>query len=512
MKRLVSLVLAAMLLLSLMPAAMADGVKEIDVMVWYRDVDDLNFAEMAYYNDPENGITAQSGVKANFNQVKGADWSTKLNLALAGGNYPDIIMRGDIDLEMYGVDEQVLIPLDDAIEKYMPNYKALLDADPALAASLTSSDGKMYQIGWLIPQNINTESHLFINKQWLDNLDLAVPTTIEEFEQVLVAFRDQDADGDGDPSNEIPFGGPMMPMEDGMLHLLSFWGIPYNNHYASINDEGKVYSWLTSDAMRDAMETIHRWYDEGLIDMESVTQDVNSSDAKVNSGKVGSFWRWRLSAMGTDEAIYSQYVCVNPFAAEGYTPKLSYYLEVPVFGAAITVDCEDVEAACKWLDTQLEWENMINGYNGMRGEFWDYDAEGKVDIWPMTDGTRTVPGQSSMYYCSGEQYFAAVNMPPHRIEKSSYCEAYTAAGLIEKNSWQTLTKLVTFTVDESIEIDLRFADVDKYAQEAISSFIVKGVTDDGWNTYLKTFENIQLDGYLQLLQGAYDRYVEANAK
>jgi len=205
MKRLVSLVLAAMLLLCAAPAAFADSVKEIDVMVWYRDIDDLNFAEMAYYNAPETGITAQSGVKANFNQVKGADWSTKLNLALAGGNYPDIIMHGSIDLEMYGVDEQVLIPLDEAIEKYMPNYMALLDADPALAASLTSSDGHMYQIGWLIPQNINTESHLFLNKQWLDNLGLAVPTTVEEFEQVLVAFRDQDADGDGDAANEIPF-------------------------------------------------------------------------------------------------------------------------------------------------------------------------------------------------------------------------------------------------------------------------------------------------------------------
>ena len=60
-------------------------------------------------------------------------------------------------------------------------------------------------------------------------------------------------------------------------------------------------------------------------------------------------------------------------------------------------------------------------------------------------------------------------------------------------------------------MDLRFADVDKYAREAIAGFIVKGVTDDGWNTYLKTLDNIQLDGYLSILQTAYDRYLEANA-
>ena len=511
MKKLVTILLAALLTFSAVLPAFAADVREIDVMVWYRDIDELNFAEMPYYNDPETGITAQSGVKANFNQVKGADWSTKLNLVLASGNYPDIIMHGGIDLEMYGVDEEVLLPLEESIEKYMPNYKALLDADPALASSLTSSNGHVYQIGWLIPQNINTESHLFINKQWLDRLGLDVPGTIEEFEQALIAFRDKDADGDGNPSNEIPFGGPMTPMVDGVLHLLSFWGIPYNERFVSIDDDGNIYSWLKSDAMREALETIHRWYADGMIDVEAVTQDTNSAEAKINAGTIGSTWRWRMSAMGTDEAIYSQYVCLMPFSADGYSAKLSYYLEVPTFGAALTVGCEDVEAACKWLDTQLEWENMINGYNGMRGDFWDYDEDGKVDIFPMSDGTRTVPGQSSMYYCSGEAYFAAVNMPPHRIEKSDYCAEYTKAGVIEKNSWQTLTKLVTYTVEESVEMDLRFADVDKYAREAIAGFIVKGVTDDGWNTYLKTLDNIQLDGYLSILQTAYDRYLEANA-
>ena len=101
MKKLVSLLLAAALLLSLTSFALAeDAVKEIDVMVWYRDIDDLNFSEMPYYNDPEIGITVQSGVKANFNQVKGGDWSTKLNLMLTSAEYPDIIQHGSINLEM----------------------------------------------------------------------------------------------------------------------------------------------------------------------------------------------------------------------------------------------------------------------------------------------------------------------------------------------------------------------------------------------------------------------------
>ena len=511
MKKLVSLLLAAALLLSLTSFALAeDAVKEIDVMVWYRDIDDLNFSEMPYYNDPETGITAQSGVKANFNQVKGGDWSTKLNLMLTSAEYPDIIQHGSINLEMYGVDQEILLPLDEYIDRYMPNYKALLEADPQLAQSLRSSDGKMYQIGWIIPQNICTDSHLFINTQWLKNLNLEMPTTIEEYEQVLIAFRDQDADGDGDPSNEIPMGGTYGSMVSGLQFMFSCWGIPANDKYVSIDDNNKVYSHLQHENLRAALETLSRWYQEGLIDLEAVTQDENAFEAKVNAGNYGSFWRWRMTAMGTSEEVYSQYSFILPPAVDGVQAQLVRYLELPSFGAALTVGCEDVEAACKWMDTQFQWDNMINGYNGMYGEFWGYDENGKVDIYPMSDGTRTVPGQSSMYYCCGADYFAKVNMPSHRIEKTSYCEAYEAAGVIEKNSRHILQKLVTLTVDESTQRDLLFAEIDKYAKESITSFIVKGVTDDSWNAYVKTLDQLRIGEYIQLYQTAYDRYLEAN--
>ena len=510
MKKLVSLILALMLVVT---AAFACAETEIDVMVSYRDIDDLNFAEMAYYNDPEIGITAQTGVHANFNQVKASDWSTKLNLMLAAGEYPDIIQRGEINIEMYGVDQEILLPLDEYIDAYMPNYKALLEADPQLAAGLRSSDGKMYQIGWIIPQNINVNSHLFINTQWLKNLGLEKPTTMEELEQVLIAFRDQDADGDGDPSNEIPFGGTWNSSVSSLYYIFSSWGIPGNLKRVNIDENNKVYSWLQHENLRAAVETVSRWYNEGLIDIEAVSQDENAFEAKVNAGNLGAFWRWRMTAMGTDEAVYSQYEFLLPPTVEGIQAQLWRYLELPSFGAALTVGCEDIAAACKWLDAQFEWENMLNGYNGMKGpEFWGYDEAGKVDIYPMPDGTRTVPGQSSYYYCPGDEYFAKVNMPSHRVEKTTYCEAYEAAGVVEINSQDLLHKLVTKTVDESTQIDLLFAEIDKFSTEAITNFIVKGVTDESWAAYEKTLKDLRIDEYIAIYQTAYDRYLAANAQ
>ena len=46
------------------------------------------------------------------------------------------------------------------------------------------------------------------NTEWLDRLGMEMPTTLDEFYNMLVAFRDEDANGDGDPTNEIPGRAP----------------------------------------------------------------------------------------------------------------------------------------------------------------------------------------------------------------------------------------------------------------------------------------------------------------
>lgn len=108
-----------------------------------------------------------TGIKTEWEVIKGADWDTKLNLMFASGEYPDVIIapNGTVDDEEYGVTQQLLIPLDDLIEEYMPNYTSRRDAeesDPTV--SLVASDGQIYSVGYLVGQNINTNQHYFINQ------------------------------------------------------------------------------------------------------------------------------------------------------------------------------------------------------------------------------------------------------------------------------------------------------------------------------------------------------------
>ena len=72
----------------------------------------------------------------------------------------------------------------------------------------TQSDGKIYGLPKYQRFWPATASRQFINQQWLDQLGLSMPTTWDELYEVLVAFKEKDANGNGDPNDEIPMDWP----------------------------------------------------------------------------------------------------------------------------------------------------------------------------------------------------------------------------------------------------------------------------------------------------------------
>ena len=161
--------------------------------------------------------------------MKDADWQTRVNLTFASMDLPDVILTGNVDIEEYGVSQGLLVPLEDLIPQYMPNYYSRMkmnDADKAMYAS----DGRIYWIGSLIAQNINHDGNHYINKAWLDKLGLQVPKTIEELNAVLRAFRDNDPNGNG-LKDEIPFsGGDLKHQTQGLYTHFANFGVPLVNY------------------------------------------------------------------------------------------------------------------------------------------------------------------------------------------------------------------------------------------------------------------------------------------
>lgn len=134
------------------------------------------------------------------------DFGEQKALLFASDDLPDAFFGscglGDSDIVQ---NKEKLLELTDLInEETMPNLMKIFEEDPTMRMACTDRNEQIYSLPKKIPFRPKLNSQNYINKEWLDNLNLEMPTNYDELKEVLIAFKEQDADGDGDPNNEIP--------------------------------------------------------------------------------------------------------------------------------------------------------------------------------------------------------------------------------------------------------------------------------------------------------------------
>lgn len=482
----------------------------LNVMFAVRDSDTFaKFDEMPALQRLEE----QTNIDLEWDMVKGSDWSTKLNLMFASGDYPDLILasngNGAVDDEEYGVTQQLLVPLEDYIEKYMPTYTERAEAeksDPRVG--LTASDGHVYSVGNLVGQNICTSAHTFINQEWLNALGLEVPTTVDELTEVLRAFKTQDPNGNGQ-ADEIPLEMGLDTGFTGFRYILPMFGVPADNSYWIYLDENKQVQFApTQDGFRKALEWLHQMYEEGLTDPELLSQDSNTVDSKLKEGNVGFFTLWRLIAMGMDDGVASNSVCIMPPSAEGTNSLMHRTLEIASPAAFVPRTNQNIPATMRLLDTMLETETQFSLYYGEKdatdGTGWQYNENGKIDSLDTNSAdVYYYLGCNTLFFAPGEYISSTFNMPPQRIEKTTYCKDYDAAGHIQKYANKYLD-IAPLTAEQVAKAGLTQTDINSTVWEGISNFVSKGVTDDSWNEFVGKFETMKVGDYVKMYQDAID--------
>jgi putative aldouronate transport system substrate-binding protein len=475
-------------------------------------------------------LEKETNVHVQIEGIKESDWQTKVNLMFASGEYPDLILTSPVDIEDYGVSQGILLPLDEYIvPEIMPNYFERLQMNSA-GVSIPASDGQSYFIGKLIAQNVNHEANWFINKLWLDSLGLPIPSTVDELTDTLRAFRDNDPNGNGE-KDEIPAsfctqgGMGLRHNQSGVINQFSSFGIPMVDAvYGTVGADDKVTFPGYLPGFRAGCEWMNTLYSEGLMDPESLTQDVMAWLTKINEVKVGYFTYLRLLNAGLSQEALDAYVSMKPARSE-YGVSVPAILEVPTVGAILTVANKYPVETLKWIDAQLETRTMMIAYNGpdkLEGGPTMEDGspveptifvngQGKYEIIyvPEDNGLYDyVPVLMAQFFAPGDYYFGIYEMPPHRVERYNYSVDY--ADILEPKSYYRLYRLSKLTNDESIEAQRIHVQIQTLMDETLSDFITKGVTDAKWDSFISTTGNIGVDEYVSLYQDAYDRYLESN--
>ena len=499
MKKIVSLLLAAMLLMS--AAALAEDKVQLTAFQYQLENQTTDFNTLWYFEQ----IEEKTGVHVDFRMVKDGDWSTQLGLLFA---YPeemeDMILRNTIDVEEYGVSQGLLLPLDEYLtEEIMPNYMSRIELNNA-GDSIPASNGKSYYIGYLIAQNVNHNSTWYINPSLLEEVGMEVPTTIEEYTEVLRAFKDAGVKYPYSSSNS----------DHGAEHLwaqFSSFGVPLQMYtFAYIGEDGEVGYVGELPGFRAACEWLHTLYAEGLMDPECLTQDSNIWANKVNAGEVGSFNYLRLinTALTNPDTIQN-FTSMLPPASE-YGVTVPQIMEIPDAGAYLTSVNNDPVASLKWIDAQLETEMMMTASNGKLGEQMIINDAGKYEIInvPENNGLYDfVPVTMGQFFAPGEYYTEIYQMAPHRVERYEDSQWYAAEDVLEKTSYEYLTKLSKMSNEDSTTAANIKTELEKYIKEAVTEFVKNGVTDESWDEFIKVSKEIGSDTYVQLYQDAYSAYL-----
>lgn len=463
----------------------------------------------------------ETNVMINWEEVPSSAFGEKANLILNSGDYPDAIHPGWVPDSLFTelVDAGEILAISDYLE-YAPNLKKALDSVDGLESALAySEDGKIYGYPKVSDNAYSAyRLPLFINKTWLDNLGLEVPKTTEEYYQVLKAFKEQDANGNGDPNDEIPSSFAIRGFGFDILDGLGSWGVqgPIHNNvmFCGIDDDEKVYFTGATDGFRQGIEFFHKLYSEGLMDTESLTQKVGGLTAKIEQETpvVGSFREW-LTPQTNREQYISLGVLEGPEGIQKQT-YMSADSGVTRNGLIIFANAENPEGLVRWADWCMDGTNAIETQLGPEGVAWTKDdtnmtwslnAENIANLgvsleeYKQTEGTQNGFLLHDIADVIGYTYLPAEG--DDRSVKGAWTEEakpYFFKNILSQNNPFRPTTL------EDEDMGFVWTDMQQYIEIFIVDAVMNGVDDAKWEEHLKKLEGLQYQSIVDYQQERYD--------
>ena len=282
--------------------------------------------------DPNNRtifkrLEEATNVHVEWRTIQSDQWGEKIALEMSNAKtLPELVFNagfGDTDLQKYAK-QGAIIALEDYIDTCMPNLQKVFEQAPEYRTMCTDENGHIWAFPWI--EQLGYEKTAiqavgnmpFINKGWLDFLGLEVPTTVDDFEAALIAFRDN-ADA---LKAEFNIDGSIIPMsfimndQDPYLLINGFGegvgDVDIGRHIA-VNSDKQVICTATLEGFKKGTEWMHKLYEEGLIDPEAFTQEWSTYVAKGKSGRYGVCFSW-------DVANIAQVSMDDLIAGKGWVP------------------------------------------------------------------------------------------------------------------------------------------------------------------------------------------------
>ncbi len=478
-------------------------------------------------------LQEKTNVEIEWKAIQGDQWGEKITLAMADTNtLTDFIFSagfGDNDLLRYA-DQGVIIPLEDYIDAYMPNLKAVFDKYPEYRKMSTDTNGHIWALPWI--EQLGSEKTAiqavgdmsFINKKWLDFLGLDIPTTVDEFEQVLIAFRDHASE----LQKEFNIDGSIIPMScivnDGNQDpaiLINGFGEGYGDcdqgRHIAVTDDKKVICTATQEGFKDGIAWLHKLYEEGLIDPEAFTQEWSTYVSKGKSGRYGVCFSWDNANIIDD---FNGWVPLPALTADvrNITPENGSFTSGYDRGrCVVTAVAKNPALVCAWLDQMYDpFQSPQNNW-GTYGEDDDFDIfvlgknENGNDMLqhaPLGDASpvevREAESVNGPLAILDEYYGVYVTCPDDAQYRLDWIKDYYTPDMNTKYVYPN----VFMSQEDTEELSNLQTDITKTINAKRSDWIMNGFTDADWDEYIKSLDAYGLKDMLAIFQKYLDAYYE----
>ncbi|MGP4113694.1 ABC transporter substrate-binding protein [Streptomyces sp. 4N509B] len=462
-------------------------------------------------------------------------------ISLAGGDLPDAYMLvawatqfNQSELLRYG-QQGLLTPLNDLIEQHAPNIQAAFEEEPEFERFSTAPDGTI----WGLPQwndcyHCSYPYKFWINTEWLDNLGLSMPTTPEQFFDVMVAFKEDDPNGNG-KADEIPLTGntqnSLVPfIMNAFIYNAFNSGVVGQPVSLGLNGD-TVQVQAAQEGWREGLRFLNRMWEADLIDPAAFSQGPDTMQATGNAaqgvtvGGMTGMHPGMLVTIGQEDGRDNQYDPMPPLTGPAGDPATYVMPSTP--GATFVITNAASEAKQQKIMQIMDYifspEGHVRAQFGEEGIGWreprageialDQDLEPALVDLPLDEENEADYNGNwgPMSQVFDTETFRNTQVQPMDIytEEGFERRLFDATELYEGKETDAMFPYwnVWIPLEDGSELSTLLTNVETYITTATAEFVT-GVRDpdsDGdWQSYLDGLDGLGVDRYLEIWQNAYD--------
>lgn len=460
-----------------------------------------SYQDMPFYQEAQK----RTGVKLEVEGPTGGQFAESFNLMIASGDLPDLIMYdwGNKDHVPGGPDkfiaEKYIIKLNDVIDAWAPNLKKALTDDPQMAKEVKTDTGNYYVFPryepepdpWLGP---------IVRKDWLDDLGMSAPETIDDWHTMLTRFKDE-------KNSSSPLIYKLTNFKTTGF-LSGAWGEKFDFYI----EDGKVVCGPARKGWKDYLTVMQQWYSEGLIDRDIAAVDTTTMQNKVISGKNGAF----LESAGTlgnyipmmkDVDPKAEFMGVSyPVLNKGERPKFGIHSNkyTGEMSTAISAECDNVELAAKFLDYFYSEEGRLFANFGVEGVTYNM-IDGYPKLSDMVLNSDNINNTIDEYAVS-EFSIIDTRYYDQRMVFDTQKEALKTWD--ETDAALHAVPVLLPTEEEADTIAKYSADITTYVEEMYIKYLIGAESLETFDAYVDRLYELGLQEVLDGYQTIYERYLE----